>query len=73
MGVQLEAMAELHQVLRPILPLLAARELVVGPASLATQAAGEMAGFMAAQGAAEARLSTTSATLAQAVQVRRAS
>ena len=72
-GEQLEATAHLLQASQQGLLLVAAQAVEVDLASLATQAAGGMAGFMAAQGAAEARLSTTSATLAQAVQGRRAS
>ena len=52
---------------------MAAQAEVADPALLETQATEEMVAFMAAQEVVAARLSTTSATLAQAVQVRRVS
>jgi len=73
MEEQLGATAHLLQTSQQIFLLVAAEAEAVGQVSLETQATVEMAGFMAAQGAAEARLSTTSATLVQAVQGRRAS
>ena len=59
-------MAELHQVLRPILLLLEAQALVAGPASLATQAMVEMVAFMEGPVVVVAQDWTMSATLAQA-------
>ena len=52
---------------------MAAQEEAVGQVSLATQATGEMAGFMEALAAVAAQGLTTSATLALAATVHRAS
>ena len=73
MEEQLGATAHLLQTSQQVLLLVAAQAEAVGQVSLETQATVATAGFMAAQGAAEARLSIASATLAQAVQGRRAS
>ena len=71
MEEQLEATAHLLQTSQQAFLLVAAQAEAADLASLATRATVEMAGFMAAQGAAEARLSTTSATLALAATVHR--
>ena len=70
---QLEATVDLLQTSQQVLLPVAAQAEAVGLALPETPETVATAGFMAAQGAAEARLSITSVTLVQAVQGRRAS